>query len=249
MTVAGQLFLSLFPALFVLGGGYMLKATYDGRQRAAGIEATEPTPVGDLRPDGGLTVVEGTARARADDRVDAAMLDREGVYVYTQIEERSAREIGENAGPAWETVYTESDGVPFAINDDTGEVPIALPDQGTTTLDSEVFEAESGEKPPKPVRRWLEGTDVDVDEEIDPHRAYKQGVIEDGETVYAKGEPAVDADGQLVFTGDARPDEFRLTDLSRDELAAEEATSRGGYAIGAVLLAIGLLPLAFIWLG
>lgn len=32
------------------------------------------------------------------------------------------------------------------------------------------------------------------------------------------------------------------------ELAAEEGTSRAGYAIGAVLLAVGLLPLAFIWL-
>jgi len=249
MTVAGQLFLSLFPALFVLGGGYMLKATYDGRQRAAEVEETEATPIGELSPDGGLAVVEGTARATGDERVDAAMLDREGVYVYTQIEERSAREIGENKGPAWETIYTESEGVPFAIEDGTGEVPVELPDQGTTTLDPKVFEAESGEEPPEPARRWLEGTDVDVDDEVDPHRAYKQGLIEDGEPVYAKGEPAVDDDGQLILTGDARPDEFRLTDLSRDELAAEEETSRTGYAIGAVLLAIGLLPLAFIWLG
>lgn len=248
MTVAGQLFLSLFPALFVLGGGYVLKATYDGRQRVAGIEETEATPVGELQPDGGLTVVEGTARATSDERVDAAMLDREGVYVYTQIEERSAREIGEKTGPAWETIYTESDAVPFAIDDGTGEIRVELPDQGTTTIDPEVFEAENGEEPPAAARRWLEGTDVAVAEEVDPHRAYKQGVIEDGETVYAKGEPAVDGDGQLVFTGDARPGEFRLTDLSRDELAAAEETSRTGYAIGAVLLALGLLPLAFIWL-
>lgn len=62
-----------------------------------------------------------------------------------------------------------------------------------------VYEAEDGEEPPEPVRRWLKETDVDAEEEIDPHRGYKQGIIEDGETVYAKGE-SVNDNGNLVFT-------------------------------------------------
>lgn len=247
MTVVGNLFLSLFPTPFALGGAYMLKRTYERNQHAAEVESTDPTAVGDLQPGDGPTVVEGTARAVGDERVEAPMLDSEGVYVYTQIEERSAREVGEQTGPAWETLYTESDAVPFVIDDGTGEIPVEKPERGVTKLDPEVFEAESGEEPPEPARRWLDGTDVDIEEEVDPHKAYKQGLIEDGETVYARGEPVSDG-GDIVLTGDDHPDDFLLTDLAREELSEEESAGSLGYIVGLVLLAMGLVPLAFIWL-
>lgn len=246
MAVEGQLFLSFFAVPFALAGGYLLKATYDSRQRAGDIEGTAPTAVGELEPGDGPTTIEGTARATGDDRVTAAMLDREGLCVYTQIEERSAREIGESTGPSWETVYRDRDSVPFAIDDGTDEVPVEIPDQGATRLELEVYEAGHGEEPPEPVRRLLRGTDVDPREEVDPHKGYKQGLIEDGETVYATGEPVSDG-GDIVLTGENRPGEFLLTDLPREELADQETAGVGSYVLGAVLLAVGLVGLAFIW--
>jgi hypothetical protein len=245
MAIVGKLFLSFFVVPFALGGGYLLKGTYDRRREASGLEASETTAVGELQPESGCTVIEGTARATGEKRVEAAMIDREGVYVYTQIEERSAREVGENTGPSWETVYTDSESVPFVIDDGTGEIPVEIPEQGATTLDPETYDADHGEEPPEPVRRWLQTIDSSPGNEVDPHRAYKQGVIEDGETVYAKGEPV--GNGELVFTGDTQPEEFLLTDMSLDELAEQENVSIAASILGAVLLTIGLVGLAIIW--
>jgi len=98
--LAEKVFLSFFATPFILGGSYLLRLMYEARQRAADIEAVDPTPIDELQPGSGFTVVDGTARAVGDDRVKAAILDCEGVYVYTQIEERSAQAVSENTGPA-----------------------------------------------------------------------------------------------------------------------------------------------------
>lgn len=177
MAIEGQLFLPLFAVPFALAGGYLLKTTHDNRQRAADVVGTEPTPIRELDPGDDQTTIEGTARATGDDRVTAAMRDREGLCALTRIEERSARELGENTGPSWETGYRERDSVPFVIDDGTDAGPVEIPDQGPTRLEPETYEAGHGEEPPVPVRRWLRGTDVDS------HKWYKQGLVENGETV------------------------------------------------------------------
>lgn len=245
MAIGGKLFLSFFVVPFALGGGYLLKTAYDSRQQASELETTESTAVGELESGDGPTVIEGTARSKGEKRVEAAMLDREGVYVFTEIEERSARKVGENPDPTWETIYTNSNSVPFVIDDGTDEIPVEIPEQGATKLDPEVFEADQGEEPPAPVQRWLQGTDSEPEEEVDTHRGYKQGIIEDGETVYARGEPV--ANGELVFTGNKHPEEFLLTDLSLNELAEQTEAGIGSYLLGTVLLTVGLVGLALIW--
>jgi hypothetical protein len=247
-AIGAKLFLSFFALPFLLAGVYMLKATYEGRQRAADVEGREPTDVAGLQPGDGPVVVEGTARARGDDLVEAPMLDAAGVHVVTRVEEYSSDEVGDQKGTAWDTVYATVESVPFVLDDGTGEIPVEVPDGGDVKLDPEVFEAEAGEAPPEPVQRWLETTDLDADE-VDPHRAYKQAVLEDDETAYAMGEAVVDDDGELVLGADDYPGEFVVSDMGADELADEEGYGRGGYAIGAVLFAVGAVPLAFIWLG
>lgn len=246
MSLTGQLALSVFPALLASVGGYMAVKTHEGRTRGAETERAETTAVGDLAADSGVVSIRGTARVTGDP-APATMLDTSGAAVITRVEERSARSVGDRAGTDWDTIYAADDRTAFAVEDDTGSVPVDPPADGGFKLDPEVFEVEPGETPPAHVQQWLDETD-DVDAAPDEHRAYKQAVVEDGEGVFATGEVLDGADG-LTFGAEDHPDEFTVTDMSQAELAAEESYGLVGYVVGAFLLVVGLAPLAFIWLG
>ena len=248
MTLIGQLALSLLPGGLAGLGGFMMYRTRQGRERASAIEEDGETTVDALQPGGGVVGVEGVARATGDDRVTAAMIGRDGVAVRTVVEERVADAVGESRRSDWQTVYADGDYVPFVVDDGTGTVAVEPPDGSVSsfTVDSRQFVAEPGEEPPKQVRDWLATTDG-IDAATDQYRNYEQAVIEDGETVYARGEP-VAVDGAVSLAGDDRPDEFAVSDLGREGLADEESYGRAGYVVGAVLLCVGLAGLALLWL-
>jgi hypothetical protein len=248
MSLLGKLALSVLPAAIAALGGAMVYKTHEGREEAATIEGTEQREVADLQPGDGLVAVSGTARAGDDDLLSAAMLGTEGVVVRTVVEQRAGDEIGENRKTAWDTIYDAGDYVPFAVDDGTGQVAVEPPggNVGAFTVDSTLYESEPGEEPPEPVRRWLDATDG-VDAAVDQYRGYRQAAIEPGETVHVVGEP-VDNGGETVLTGQQRPEEFVASDLSKSELANESTYGAGAYALGGLLVLVGAVPLALLWL-
>lgn len=249
MSVTGKLALSVLPALFVLGGVGMAYKTHQGRERADTVAGAERHDAASLEPGDGLVAVEGTARATGDDLVPATMAGTEGVVVRTVVEQRAAGAVGDKRKTDWDTIYADGNYVPFAVADDTGEAAVEPPDGDVSnvTVDTELYESEPGEEPPEPVRRWLAETDG-IDAAVDQYRGYRQGVIEDGESVYGVGEP-VAGDGGVVLTGGDRSEEFVVSDLSAEELAEETGYGLAGYVVGGLLLVVGLAPLALIWLG
>ncbi|WP_323675466.1 GIDE domain-containing protein [Halorubellus sp. PRR65] len=248
MALAGKIALSVFPALLAAGGAYMLYATRAGRARADAIDGTPERPVGELTAGEGYVALSGRARASTDERVPATIAGTDGVAVQTIVEEYVGTSPGDARRSDWQALYGDADAVPFAVADDTGTIPVESPDGDAegVTVDPTVVEVEPGEDPPANVARWIAETDG-VERDPDTRRAYKQGVIEDGESVSALGEP-VERDGGLVLTGDDRPDEFVVSDLSEDELSDEAGYGLAGYVVGAILLAVGVVPLAVLWL-
>lgn len=250
MVETGLIVLSVFPAILAVGGLGMAYRTYQGRQRAATIDELDPSPVGDLEPGTGVTAVSGAARPAADDPdlVSATMLDAKGVYVSDQVQERHAAPADENRpGSDWETVGASTQAIPFVVDDGSGSVPVSIPDAGNVSVAVETVEVESGAEPPPEVTAWLAETDG-IEAAPGEHRAYKQGVIEAGEEVYAVGEPVADG-GEMVFTGESHPDEFVVTDRSQSALSQDTGYGLAGYAFGAVLFLVGAVPLAYLWLG
>jgi len=248
MAVVGRLVFSAIPVLLVLWGGVMIYRTYEGRRRAADIDEGSDTAVADARPGSGVIEVTGTARATVDDLVPATMLDTEGVVVRTVVEERAADAVGDARGTDWDTIYADGDFVPFEIDDGTGQIAVEPPegDVSRFTVDTELYESEPGEEPPEPVQRWLDETDS-LDAAVDQYRGYRQGAIEAGESVYAMGEPVTMDGNRTVLTGGDSPDEFVVSDLSKDELSDSAGYGTSSYVIGGLLLVLGTVPLAYLW--
>lgn len=248
MSIVGLVALSAFPAILALFGGWMAVRTYRGRQRAADVEARETTDVAELQTGSGVDEVTGTARAADDELLPASMAETEGVAVRTVVEERSAGQVGERRNTDWDTVYADGDYVPFVVDDGTGEVPVRPPedDVSSITVETVAYESEPGAEPSDPVQRWLAETDG-IEAAVDEYRGYRQGVVEDGEAVYAAGEPVADGGG-VVLTGDERPDEFVVSDRSKEEVAEDSSYGLSGYVIGGALLLVGLGALALLWL-
>lgn len=250
MVETGLLVLSVFPTLLALGGLGMVYRTYQGRQQAAAIDDLDPSPVADIEAGAGVTAISGAVRPAADDPdlVSATMLDTDGVYVSDEVQERHAAPADENRpGSDWETVTASTQAIPFVVDDGSGSVPVRIPEAGSVSVAAETIEVEPGSEPPPGVMDWLAETDG-IEAAPKEYRAYKQGVIEAGEEVYAVGEAVTDGGG-LVFTGKTHPEEFVVTDRSQSALSEDSGYGLGGYAFGAVLFVVGAAPLAYLWLG
>ena len=247
--VSDRLLLTAVTALPMLIGAAVIYKGYTSRQHAATIEETDSTPIGELQADGGLFEIKGRARGRGETST-AVMLDREGVAVTTSVQRRDTRSSpGDNAGrrTVWNEVYGDRTVHDFAVEDDTGSIPVDVPDEGDLTIATQTVSVGVDETPPPAVQRLIDAVDG-LEADPDNVRRYSEGVIEEGESLYGLGEPVTDENGQLVFSGEERASEFVVSDLSEEALAKEKAGGGiGAYILGGFFLLMGAGFTALLW--
>jgi hypothetical protein len=248
--VSDQLLLTAVTSLPMLIGAAVIYKGYSSRQQAAVMEETETTPIANARTADGLVQLEGTAQADGD-LSTAVMLDAEGVAVTTSVERRDVRNSpGDQGGKQinWNSVYDAGAVHDFSIADDTGTLPVVVPEEGELSIATQTITVGKGEEPPAPVQRLIDAVDG---LEADPNnvRRYREGVITEGESLYGLGEVVTDGDGKAVFSGDNETAQFVISDRSEDSLVKEKAGGGvGAYVLGGFFFLMGAGFTALIWL-
>ncbi len=230
-----------FGLLFAVVGLGLLWKGRTARARSKRIEATDPTPVADLRP--GTVEVTGTAEPGADGAVMQSPLSGADALV-SQVTVEEYRSGGKNSSGSWHTLHEETETAPLLVDDGTGQVRVAVPPEAGVNLDMIRTRVGGGEEPPAPVREYVESR-ADVDEatrydlgllSVGDRRRYSEGVIEPGEAVFVRGGAREESgwdDPAYAIDEPTPAGDFVLSDKSEQELVQE------GKIGGVLLLAVG----------
>lgn len=232
-----------FSLLFVVVGLYVANRGHRKRARSKRIADTETTRARNLQP--GTVEIKGTAHPAGDaSPTESPITKADALATRVEIEEYHSNSQGSGS---WRTIHEERETVPMVVDDGTGEVRVELPPDGRLDLDAIRTRVGGGEKPPEPIRRFVE-EEAAVDEasrhEIGPlslgdRRRYSEGVIEPGEDVYVLGrareEDAGWGEREYVIDEPTGAGDFVLSDRSEEELITSGRWS------GAFMLGFGLL--------
>jgi hypothetical protein len=232
-----------FGLVFVIVGLYVANQGRKSRARSGRIADTETTPVGGLQP--GTVEIKGTAHpAGGASPMESPITEADALATHVEIEKYRSNGQG---GGSWRTIHEEEATVPIIVDDGSGEVRVELPRKGQLNLDAIRTKVGGGEKPPEPIRRFVE-EEAAIDEatrhEIGPlslgeRRRYSEGVIEPGEDVYVLGkareEQADWGERKYVIDEPTPAGDFILSDRSEAELI------KSGRLGGALRVGFGVL--------
>lgn len=156
-----------------------------------------------------------------------------------------------NNGGHWNTLAEGSDAVPFLAEDDTGSVAVD-PEEAEFSLEVDAeIESGSGETPPEPVQRFLEGIGVDREEggtrsfgpisvNTGDKRRYVERRLDPGDPVHVYGQSRYGREvGGVSGTVNAVVGAGRATPLFRISEGDERAAVRGQLLAGATYLLFG----------
>jgi len=229
--LAFKLVWSGFSMIFVLVGLFIANKGRKLRGRGKMIEETETTKIRQLKP--GKAEVKGTARAtEGSSTLESPIHHKEALATRVMVEEYRSNSDG---GGSWESIYDETESVPFVVDDGTGEVRVEPPLSSGTNLNPELERERvgGGEEPSEKVKRFIEreeGVGSASKGSIGPldfgeRRRYSEGVIEPGENVYVLGRARKDEAGWgergYVIDETTASGEFVLSDKSEEQLVKE----------------------------
>jgi len=254
-----------YAIVLALGGGWLVREGFRRRKQRELMTDTPTEQAESLSM--GPSEVTGVARTGDREPLPAPFTDEECVIAEWRVEEYD-EDAGDDGG-SWQTVGSGLDGMPFRVDDGTGEVLVRPNmdavyefDEGSETTVS----VDVGEAPPAPVRSFIDrSTEVDPVTDSgggvgasDGDRRYHQKLIRPEEDVYVFGtvQPREDATSASnvenlhigpVQDGTAEEPMFMIANEPESELIAERRWALWRLPVGilAVTGAVGLFVAVF----
>lgn len=189
--MAGVITIGLVGGFFVLGLAVLALGVATGRQWFH-LRRRSPVDVHEVR-EGPVEFVGRAESLEAYGTVQSGLTGERCLRYEYEVEEAQQGRYG----TTWNEIASGSDGVPFAVSDETGGV-LVDPDGATMVLKREYSERlEPGDDPSEAVASFLARSDVDrTDGSVDigiteirygDDQRFREQRIHDGETVYVAG--------------------------------------------------------------
>lgn len=206
-------------ALVLFGGGGIVAVGWGSLHFRDGYQiwSHEPVDAATVERESGVVEVTGETTP-LEDTVTAPYSNEECLVYEHRREERQHDVTDDDEATEWRTVDSGSDRVPFAVADDTGQVPVD-PEGADVSLDDRDYSSSTQV-------RELEGR-LDV-----------------GETVHVFGHARSDGDGQLgdvpTYVGDGDEVNYRIADTTGSK-AVRRLLLKG---TGAIVFGIAFIAVA-----
>jgi len=143
--LVSNLAISGFSLVFVVFGLYMANRGRKERAQSERIAETETTPIRELQT--GTVEVKGTVELAEDEPLLQSAFSREdALATYVEVEQWESSGQG---GGNWETIHKAEEAKPMTVDDGTGEVRVALPDDGGLNVEVEETKVDAGDEPPR----------------------------------------------------------------------------------------------------
>lgn len=241
--------ISLSSIVFVAVGIVIANKGRAERAESTRMEETETTEIRNLSP--GVVEVKGSAHGTDDATPQASpFTGTDALAVHIEVQEWHS---GGEGGGNWKTIFEEETAEPIYADDGTGEVLVALPDDGGLNLEQEEWKIQPGDDVPEAIREYVEQEpelSLPDGHDIGPlstgeRRRYREGVLTPGEDVYVLGTASETGAGwdtrEYVIDEETSDGDFVLSDKSEAQLVQEG--KRGGLvflAFGALLIVVGI---------